>query len=45
LRIFHRRHYPFGPFLALGAWLGAVFTSQIGAAYAWVINSIVSLVS
>ena len=45
LRIFHRRHYPFGPFLALGAWLGAVFTQPLGAAYLWVINGIVSLVS
>jgi leader peptidase (prepilin peptidase) / N-methyltransferase len=45
LRIFHRRHFPFGPFLALGAWLGAVFTSELGAAYEWVINGIVSLVS
>jgi leader peptidase (prepilin peptidase)/N-methyltransferase len=45
LRIFHRRHYPFGPFLVLGAWLGAVFTSQLAAAYAWVVDGIVSLVS
>jgi leader peptidase (prepilin peptidase)/N-methyltransferase len=45
LKIFHRRHYPFGPFLAVGAWLGAVFTGPLGAAYGWVINAIVSLVS
>jgi leader peptidase (prepilin peptidase) / N-methyltransferase len=45
LRIFHRRHYPFGPFLALGAWLGAVFTGQLAAAYAWVVDGIASLVS
>ena len=45
MRIFHRRHYPFGPFLVLGAWLGAVFTSQLAAAYGWVVNGIVSLVS
>jgi leader peptidase (prepilin peptidase)/N-methyltransferase len=45
MRIFHRRHYPFGPFLVLGAWLGAVFTSQLAAAYGWVINGIVSLFS
>jgi leader peptidase (prepilin peptidase) / N-methyltransferase len=45
MRIFHRRHYPFGPFLSLGAWLGAVFTGQLAAAYGWVVDGIVSLVS
>ncbi len=43
-RIFHRRHYPFGPFMVLGAWLGIVATTQIGAAYGWVVTGLTSLV-
>jgi leader peptidase (prepilin peptidase)/N-methyltransferase len=40
LKVFHRRHYPFGPFMALGAWLGIVFTPQLGAAYGWLVNGV-----
>lgn len=45
VRIFHRRHYPFGPFMVVGAWLGIVAVQPIGTAYAWVISGIVGLVS
>jgi leader peptidase (prepilin peptidase) / N-methyltransferase len=37
MRVFHRDHVPLGPFLALGAWVGVVWSTQIGTAYAsWV---------
>jgi leader peptidase (prepilin peptidase)/N-methyltransferase len=45
LRVFHRKHYPFGPFMVLGAWLGVVATAPLGAAYGWVIQGLVDLVS
>ncbi|NUR08563.1 MAG: prepilin peptidase [Nocardioidaceae bacterium] len=45
LRVFHRRHFPFGPFMALGAWLGVVFTAQLGAAFAGVVQGIAGLLS
>jgi leader peptidase (prepilin peptidase)/N-methyltransferase len=44
LKVFHRRHSPFGPAMVLGAWLGVVATSQLGAVYGWVVNGLVSLV-
>jgi leader peptidase (prepilin peptidase) / N-methyltransferase len=43
VRVFHRRHYPFGPFMVLGAWLGIVAVRPIGAAYGWVIAGLVGL--
>lgn len=43
-RVFHRKHMPFGPFLVLGAFLGATFPLQILIGYAWVINAVTSLV-
>ncbi|MEP7091838.1 MAG: A24 family peptidase [Nocardioidaceae bacterium] len=43
LRIFHRKHYPFGPFMVLGAWLAAGLTTQLGAAYGAVVTGLVSL--
>ena len=43
VRIFHRKHYPFGPFMVIGAWSGIVFTPQLGSAYGWVITSLASL--
>lgn len=33
LRVFHHSHVPLGPFLAVGAWVGVVWWSQLGAAY------------
>jgi leader peptidase (prepilin peptidase)/N-methyltransferase len=45
LRVFHRKHYPFGPFMVLGAWLGIVAAAPLGAAYGWVIQGLVDLVS
>lgn len=32
-RVFPRRHFPFGPFMVLGALLGAAFSDGIAAAY------------
>jgi leader peptidase (prepilin peptidase)/N-methyltransferase len=45
LKVFHRKHYPFGPFMVVGAWLGIVATGPLGAAYGWVIQGLVDLVS
>ncbi|HYO39565.1 MAG TPA: A24 family peptidase [Nocardioidaceae bacterium] len=45
LRIFHHRHTPFGPHLVVGALLGAAFPAQLAAAYGWVVEALVSLVS
>ena len=42
-KVFHRRHYPFGPFLVIGAYLAVVFPSELVHAYAWVIEGIVGL--
>lgn len=44
VRLFHRKHYPFGPFMVVGAFLGLVFPGQVGAFYGWVINGLTSLV-
>jgi leader peptidase (prepilin peptidase)/N-methyltransferase len=38
LRVFHRRHYPFGPFMVLGALLGAVFPDEITAGSGWLVQ-------
>ncbi len=38
LRIFHRKHYPFGPFMVVGALLGAVFPGEIATGYAWLVQ-------
>jgi len=43
LKVFHHKHAPFGPHMAIGALLGVVVPGQLGAAYGWVINGIVSL--
>jgi leader peptidase (prepilin peptidase)/N-methyltransferase len=40
LKVFHRKHYPFGPFMVFGAWLGVVFPEQLGAAYGWLVNAV-----
>jgi leader peptidase (prepilin peptidase) / N-methyltransferase len=45
LRVFHRRHFPFGPFMAFGAWLGVVFTAQLATGFAWLVQAFASLVS
>jgi leader peptidase (prepilin peptidase)/N-methyltransferase len=45
VRVFHRRHYPFGPFMVVGAWAGIVFTSQLGGGYGWVVTRLAALVS
>ncbi len=45
VKVFHRKHYPFGPFMVVGAWLGIVAVHPIGAAYAAVITGLVDLVS
>jgi leader peptidase (prepilin peptidase)/N-methyltransferase len=39
-RVFHKKHVPFGPFLVVGAFLGAAFPMQLLTAYAWVINGL-----
>jgi leader peptidase (prepilin peptidase)/N-methyltransferase len=40
LGVFHRKHYPFGPFMVLGALLGAVFPDEILAGYGWLVQVI-----
>jgi leader peptidase (prepilin peptidase)/N-methyltransferase len=45
LKVFHRRHTPFGPHLVVGALLGVVFPAELAGAYGWVVQSLVSLVS
>jgi leader peptidase (prepilin peptidase)/N-methyltransferase len=42
LRVFHRKHYPFGPFMVLGALLGAVFPDEIVAGYGWLVQVVAS---
>jgi leader peptidase (prepilin peptidase)/N-methyltransferase len=42
LRVFHRRHVPFGPFMVGGAWLAVVFPLQLATAYGWVELGLVS---
>jgi leader peptidase (prepilin peptidase) / N-methyltransferase len=43
VRVFHRRHTPFGPFLLVGALLGVAFPLQVLNGYAAVVNGVVSL--
>jgi leader peptidase (prepilin peptidase) / N-methyltransferase len=45
MRVFHHRHSPFGPHMVIGSLLGVVIPVQLGVAYAWVVNGMVSLVS
>jgi len=45
LRVFHRRHVPFGPFMVGGAWLALVIPLQLAAAYGWVELALVSAVT
>lgn len=40
LKVFHRRHSPFGPYMVLGAFLGAAFPGQLGMVYGWVVNGL-----
>ena len=40
VRVFHHRHVPFGPFMILGAFLGAAFPGQLGAGYGWLVNGV-----
>jgi leader peptidase (prepilin peptidase) / N-methyltransferase len=44
VKLFHRRHYPFGPFMVAGAFLGVAFPGQLATAYGWVIEGLTSLV-
>lgn len=45
VRIFHRRHTPFGPFLLLGALVGVAFPLEVLNGYVAVVNGVVSLFS
>jgi leader peptidase (prepilin peptidase) / N-methyltransferase len=45
LKVFHRKHYPFGPFMVVGAWLGVAFTPQLVAAYGWLIGLAVDAIT
>jgi len=45
LKVFHRKHYPFGPFMVVGAWLGVAFTPQLAAAYGWLIGLAVDAIT
>lgn len=40
LRVLPRRHYPFGPFMVLGALLGATFPDELTGGYAAVVQGI-----
>jgi leader peptidase (prepilin peptidase)/N-methyltransferase len=40
LKVFHHRHYPFGPFMVAGAWVGVVLWAQVGAGYSAVVDGI-----
>lgn len=40
LKVFHRKHYPFGPFMVVGALLGAVFPGEIAAGYGWLVQAL-----
>jgi leader peptidase (prepilin peptidase)/N-methyltransferase len=40
LKVFHHRHSPFGPYMVLGAFLGAAFPGQLGLGYGWVVNGL-----
>jgi leader peptidase (prepilin peptidase)/N-methyltransferase len=44
VKLFSSKHYPFGPFMVIGAWLGVAFPAQLGYAYGWVINLVVQAV-
>ena len=43
IRLFHRKHYPFGPFMVAGAFLGVAFPAELATAYGWVIGGISAL--
>jgi leader peptidase (prepilin peptidase)/N-methyltransferase len=45
LKVFHRRHYPFGPFMVVGAFLALVFPAELGGAYGWVVAGVSSLLA
>ncbi len=45
LRVFHHRHYPFGPFLLLGALVGLLLTGEVGAALGWVAGRLADLLT
>ncbi len=45
LRVFHRKHYPFGPFMLVGAWLAAAFPTQLAGAYGAVVSGVAALVT
>ena len=45
LRIFHHRHYPFGPFLLLGALVGLLLTSEVGEAGGWLVERLAGLLA
>jgi len=45
LRVFHRTHVPFGPFMVGGAWLAVVIPLQLAAAYGWAELALVSAVT
>jgi leader peptidase (prepilin peptidase)/N-methyltransferase len=42
LRVFNRKHCPFGPFMVLGALLGAVFPGELVAGYGWLVRAVAS---
>ena len=44
VKVFHRRHMPFGPFLLVGALLGALFPLQVLTAYAAVVGGVTNLI-
>jgi leader peptidase (prepilin peptidase) / N-methyltransferase len=44
LRVFHRKHMPFGPFMVGGAWLAVIIPLQLATAYGWVELTLVSAI-
>jgi leader peptidase (prepilin peptidase)/N-methyltransferase len=45
LKVFHHKHSPFGPYMVLGAFLGAAFPGQLGLGYGWVVSGLTDGIS
>jgi leader peptidase (prepilin peptidase)/N-methyltransferase len=43
VRLFHRKHYPFGPFMVAGAFLAVVLPGELATLYGWVVNGLTTL--
>jgi leader peptidase (prepilin peptidase)/N-methyltransferase len=45
LRVFHRKHVPFGPFMVVGAFLGAAVPGELAAVYGWLVHGVTLAIS